>query len=227
MKLLSIDTSTNHFSLAVSSDEKILVEKNIVLSKVLESSIIPAIDAALKKAKIPLNKLDGFVVGLGPGSFTSLRVGVSTIKSFCLATGKPVVGIPSLDVIAEAVKTKANHICVVNDAKRNLVYACLYKKEGSGLKRDSEYSLVSIDDFLKQVHEDTLFVGDASSLYKDKILNGSSKKFKVSFAEELLGYPHARHLSALGLKRFKGKKLDDALKILPMYLYPEDCQVQR
>src|SRR3989304_5415259 len=100
MKILSIDTSTKTFSLAVSDGEEILRSRNIKITRVLSSSIIPSIHQILKKAGIALSQLDGFAVGLGPGSFTSLRVGLSTIKAFALATGKPVVGIPSLDVLA-------------------------------------------------------------------------------------------------------------------------------
>ena len=81
MKILSIDTSTKNFSLAVSKDGRVLRYRNIFLDKVLESSIIPSIEGILKSADVRFKDLDGFAIGLGPGSFTSLRVGLSTIKS--------------------------------------------------------------------------------------------------------------------------------------------------
>src|SRR5689334_14283291 len=113
MKLLAIDTSTNHFSVAVAEDDRVLAKENIVLTKVLENSIIPVINGVLTRAKIPLSQLDGFAVGLGPGSFTSLRVGLSTVKAFCMALQKPVVGIPSLDIIARGVDLKKGQVCVL------------------------------------------------------------------------------------------------------------------
>ena len=73
MKLLAIDTSTNRFSVAVCDEAKILAGKNIIFTKVLENSIIPVIDETLKKVKVPFNRLDGFAVGLGPGSFQPSR----------------------------------------------------------------------------------------------------------------------------------------------------------
>src|SRR3989338_3422719 len=134
MNILAFDTSSKHFSLAVAKDGKTLHSRSIFLKKVLSGSIMPAILGILKKAGLTLAKLDGFAVGLGPGSFTSLRVGLSTVKGLAYALKKPVVGIPSLDVLALNVK-EDGQICVVCDAKRNMVYACLYQKKGKELKR--------------------------------------------------------------------------------------------
>lgn len=122
MKILSIDTSTRIFSIAVLDDEKVLSSCDIKLEKALSNSIIPVIDKGFKKAECSLVDIKGFAVGLGPGSFTSRRVGLSTIKAFGMATGKPVAGVSSLDVIAEGVKSLGpDQICVACDAKRNMV----------------------------------------------------------------------------------------------------------
>src|SRR3989338_5093578 len=100
MYFLSIEPSTKVFSLALSDGRRVLRYRNMTVDKVLEHSIIPAVDRLLASAGVPFKKLDAFAVGLGPGSFTSLRVGLATVKAFAMATGKPVVGVPSLDVIA-------------------------------------------------------------------------------------------------------------------------------
>ena len=100
MYFLSFETSTKIFSLALSQDEKVLRYRNIKSALVLEDSILPAMDQVLDSAGIKFSQLDGFAIALGPGSFTSLRVGLSTVKAFGMATGKPVVGIPTLDIIA-------------------------------------------------------------------------------------------------------------------------------
>ena len=218
MKLLSIDTSTKNFSLAVSDQGKILAEKNIKLDKVLSDSIIPSIDQILKKTKLSLERVDGFVVGLGPGSFTSLRVGLSTIKAFAMTLNKPVVGIPSLDAIASGVE-EDGLICALTDARREMVYACLYEKKDQALKRQSEYLLTPVKDLLKMIKGQTIFVGDGISLLP--------KDEKYSLAQEKFWYPQAKFLVPLALERFKNKKFDNAAKLVPLYLYPEDCQVNR
>src|SRR5580692_11240364 len=103
MYFLSFETSTKIFSLALSQDAKVLRYKNIKSALILEDSILPAVDKMLDSAGVKFSQMDGFAIALGPGSFTSLRVGLSTIKAFAMSTGKPVVGIPSMDIIAHGV----------------------------------------------------------------------------------------------------------------------------
>ncbi len=120
MYFLSIESSAKNFALAVSHDDKVLRFRNVISNKVLENSIITAIDKLLLSAGLDLNKLDAFAIGLGPGSFTSLRVGLSTVKAFAFALNKPVVGICTLDTIAEGVKdADCDEVCVIVDARRN------------------------------------------------------------------------------------------------------------
>lgn len=228
MNILAMDTSTKVFSLAVSKNNKVLASQDIKLDKVLSSSIIPAIDSILKKVKVPFSKIDGFAVGLGPGSFTSLRVGLATMKGFCLASSKPIVGIGSLDLIALNVEASRRDICVLADAKRNMVYASLFQKGENGLKRKSKYLLVEIKDLLPKIKRETIFIGDGLSLYRPAIEAYCMKKsLKAIFADEKKWLPSASHLCVLANKRFVAKKIDDCNKLVPIYLYPEDCQVRR
>lgn len=225
MNILAIDTSSKHFSLAVAKDGKTLRYRSILLKKVLSDSIMPAIQGILKKAGLTFTKLDGFAVGLGPGSFTSLRVGLSTVKGLAFALKKPVVGIPSLDVLAMNVKDDGQ-VCVVCDAKRNMAYACLYQKKGGVLKRKSKYLLTDIQNVLKQVKGEVTFIGDGVSLFKNVIENAAGIKPQfTNCAPRCTIYPQAKHLAALALKRFESKEYDAAESLVPLYLYPEDCQV--
>ncbi len=224
MNLLALDTSSKHFSPAVVKDGKTLCYRSIVLKKVLSDSIMPAIRGILKKAGLTLAQIDGFAVGLGPGSFTSLRVGLATVKGLAFALKKPVVGVPSLDVLAMNV-TGDGQVCVVCDAKRNMVYACVYQKKGDALKRKSKYLLADIKDVLKRIKGEVTFVGDGVPLFREAI----EKAVGVSprFTGEKQMYPRAKHLATLALKRFEAKDYDAAETLVPLYLYPEDCQVQK
>ena len=103
MYFVSFETSSKVFSLALSKDEKVLRNRNLKSALVLEDSILPTIDKMLDSAGIKFDAIDGFAIALGPGSFTSLRVGLATVKAFAMSTGKPVVGIPTLDIIANGV----------------------------------------------------------------------------------------------------------------------------
>ena len=235
MHLLSIESSTKVFALAVSRDNKVLRYRNLKVHKVLENSIIRAIDRILAFAGVPFEKLDAFAVGLGPGSFTSLRVGLSTVKAFAMATRKPIVGVCSLDVIAQgAVAIDCDEICVIVDARRNLLYSALYQKADNGLKRKGDYQLTDLKTVLNQVHGRTLFVGDGAGIYHKEIRQSYKEHARHSgavcvplFAPEKFWLPQAANLAKLGAKRLAQGQSDDVAKLVPVYLYPHDCQVSR
>lgn len=224
MKLLCIDTSTKNFSLAVSENLKVVASKDIILQHVLSDSIVPGIHAILKKARTKLNDIDGFVIGLGPGSFTSLRVGLSTVKGLAFALQKPVVGVSSLDVIALNVPERNRPIMVMNDARRNMIYACRYEWKNDRFVKKTDYVLVELKDFIKNIPSHAMCIGDGIPLYRKEL----EKKIKnISFMEEKYQYPQAQNMVPLVIQRFKEKKTDDVSKLVPIYLYPEDCQVTR
>ncbi|MDP8266292.1 MAG: tRNA (adenosine(37)-N6)-threonylcarbamoyltransferase complex dimerization subunit type 1 TsaB [Candidatus Aceula meridiana] len=228
MNILSIDTSSRTFSLCIVKNNKTVASRNIRLNKVLSDAIVPAVDSMLKKTKTPFSKIDGFAVGLGPGSFTGLRVGISTIKGFAFACQKPVVGACSLDLIAMAQAAKTDgDIAVICDAKRNMVYGRLYACVKGKIKPKTDCLLTSIEDFLKDVKNDTLFVGDGVVLFKEQIeKHFRDTRKKVFFVEEKDSNPQACFLAEAAQEKFKNRKeLTQGVK--PMYLYPQDCQVRR
>ena len=104
MRILLLDTSSKFLSLAVARDEKILSQTHRKLDRKHSLQLVPLIDKILKKAKVPLKKIDGFCVSKGPGSFTGLRIGITTIKGLAFVLCKPVVAIPSLDILAQNAK---------------------------------------------------------------------------------------------------------------------------
>jgi tRNA threonylcarbamoyladenosine biosynthesis protein TsaB len=234
MNILALDTSTKNFSLAIAQNGKVVRYRNMLLDKVLESSMIPAIEKILKDSKLKFKDLDGYAVGLGPGSFTSLRVGLSTVKAFALATGKPIVGISSLDVMAmNVIGQKADQICTIMDARRKQVYACLFEVKDGALKRKTDYLLTNIDSFLDRVQGKTLFVGDGVPLWRDVIKEKyaaaakKGAKCQAVFASEKDAHPQARNLSHLAYGRFEKKVYDDVETLVPLYLYTQDCQVDK
>ena len=225
MNILAIDTSTKNLSLALAQDADILKCRNRKLQRPLSSSIMPGVRDILKCAGMALEQLDGFVIGLGPGSFTGLRVGLSTVKGLVFAVNKPVVGISSLDALALGVKENDVQVCALCDAKRNMAYACAYHKTAAGLRRLCDYTLAEVKDILKHIKGKTVFVGDGVQLFKDEIR--LARGITPVFLEGEVSIPQARHLIPLALPRLKNGKQDDIDTLVPMYLYPEHCQVRR
>lgn len=231
MKILSFDTSTEKFSIAVSDGDQFLAARTIMNDRVLSSKIIPALDGLFMKAGIPLKKIDAIAVGLGPGSFTSLRVGLSTAKGLAYALNKPIIGIPSLDAAAMNIKKgAADQICTMFDARRGLVYAAVYECFENGIGLVSEYMLVEPQEIFKLLKGDVAFIGDALPLYQHLIEEKSrlrTAKFTPVFLDEKKWFPSAKNVSVLARKRFAKQDFDCIDTLVPLYLYPEDCQVRR
>jgi tRNA threonylcarbamoyladenosine biosynthesis protein TsaB len=224
MKILAIESSTKNFSLAVCEGEKILVSRNMVLRHVLSSSIVPAIRTVLKRAGLSLHDCDAFAVGLGPGSFTSLRVGLSTVKGLAFATQKPVIGIPSLDTLAaNGYDEDVRQICVICDARRDRVFGCVYRKETDIWQRVTEHLLVRPEELLTMVDGAALFIGDGIALYREIIF----QKAEAQLAPEKLWYPRASRMIPVAIQRLRYQQFDDLDQLVPLYLYPQDCQVKR
>jgi len=230
VRLLALDSSTERLSLALWKGDKILKARSTILHRTLSSRIIPCIDRLLKEEHLSLGHLDGFAVGLGPGSFTSLRVGLATVKALAFYSGKPLLGISSLDVLAMGVRAgEGARIATVCDARRGLVYACLYERNKGTIKRKSPYLLTELSSWLKDLQGEVEVVGDGADLFQETILKRKDlgSRIHIHRLHHRPRSPQARDLARLALERLEKGKTDHADKIVPLYLYPQDCQVRR
>ncbi len=218
--LLAIDTSTEYLSLAVTRDGKVAAKMHKKVPMMHSTLLVPMIAALLKKAKIKPKDLDGFCVSAGPGSFTGLRIGVTTIKGLAYSLNKPVVTVPTLDVIAENAISFKGVICPVLDARKNKVYACLYKSDGKKLRKISQYLLIAAEELCKTPHfraGDVCILGDGVDF-----VHGFCKSV-VKFGKKW--HPKAEVAARLGLELFKNKNFVSADKLEPMYLYSRECDI--
>ncbi len=224
MKILGIDTSSKFLNIALSEDENIIKEESHLLDRRHASQLVPKVKELLKKYRTPISKIDVFIIGLGPGSFTGLRIGVSAIKGFGIASGKPCIGVASIDSIACNAQENNKDIIPIIDAKRGQVYAAIYRRKGNKVARLSDYLILPIEKLLKKVKGDSVFLGDGVPLYRNNI---SSINKKAVFLEEEYWYPGAGNLIKLGFSKIKKAKKINLAKLIPLYLYPENCQIRK
>src|SRR3990167_8720388 len=109
MKILGIDTSTKFLSLGISEDDKIY-EYNLELGRQMSDLLSPTIKKVLDALGWRINDIDYFACGLGPGSFTGMRVGIATVKGLAFSLNKPVVGISTLDILARNAATLGDYV---------------------------------------------------------------------------------------------------------------------
>jgi len=214
MIILSIDTSTDYLSIAIADGAKVLARYHRPSHRNHSRLLVPTLAKLVEKAGLKLKDIDGFCVSAGPGSFTGLRIGVVTIKGMAYALNKPVVALPTLDVIACNSKGFNGIICPIIDAKKNKVYTCLYKSDGVGIKKISKYLLIPAKDLLKMTEEydKVLFLGDGVKL--------------VDRDEEIKNWhPRADIAAGLAVESFRKKKFISPEKLEPMYIYSRECDI--
>ena len=222
MKILGIDTSTKFLSLGISEDDKIY-EYNLELGRQMSDLLSPTIKRVLDALGWRINDIDYFACGLGPGSFTGMRVGLATIKGLSWSLKKPIIGISTLDILARGVGSTGQTIIPIIDAKRGLLYCSFYKNKNGTLKRIAPYRLLKEEDFFGKAVNDSIILGDGLNLYKEKILSNIKG---VTFLDRDYWYPKGRNIIALALAKIKIKKPDNPFSIKPIYLYPKECQIK-
>jgi tRNA threonylcarbamoyladenosine biosynthesis protein TsaB len=219
MKILGIDTSTSCGSVGLIDDESVISEYLLNIPVTHAERLLSTIELVLKEARMTIEDLDGWSVSLGPGSFTGLRIGVSTVKGLALATGKPLSGVPTLDVLAYQISFTPYPICPILNARKGEVYAAFYHyEEGGRMKKHSTYQVTKIEDLIREIKEPTIFVGDGVRTYGDDLRN-SLPSFTL-FPPSPFHLPRGSAVAMLGLELLrKGESLNLAT-FSPLYGRP-------
>src|SRR5690554_2851797 len=145
MKILAIDSSSVVAGVAVLADDQLLYEAYHHHKRNHSEILLPLIEEALLSSGIHLSELDLYAVSGGPGSFTGLRIGISTIKGLAQAVEKPVVSVPTLDALAWNSIGMEGLICPIMDARRDQVYTSLYRRKGEDCTRLMPYTAIPIN----------------------------------------------------------------------------------
>ena len=223
MRILAVDTTTKFLSLAIYDNDKV-AEYNLETGNRLSSLLIPTIKRTLDVLGLSPRDIDYFAVGIGPGSFTGIRLGLSAIKGFSFALSKPMIGVPTLDILAMNASSSDRVIMPAIDAKRGLIYSCAYKYTNGKLAKIMPYSLLTKEEFLRNIKPLSIIFGDALNLYRDEIRKHNGD---VSFLDKDCWYPKAHNIITLALNRIKKGRLGDSFKVDPIYLYPKECQIRK
>jgi tRNA threonylcarbamoyladenosine biosynthesis protein TsaB len=224
MIVVAIDTSTPQTSVAIGTDAEILGRIQVV-GKARQESVTPALRQLLTWTGLELDRVGGFAVGVGPGLFTGLRVGVETAKTLAQATGAPILGLSSLDAIAYAVRFTHRTIVAVIDGRRGEVFSAIYRPVPGGVIRQTEPTVQKPDHLAAQldtVPGEVLAVGDGAILYRD-VLQGVGAR--LEFASPAFAHPDAASLVELAAPRFLREEHDRLYDVVPLYLRKTDAEI--
>lgn len=228
MRVLGIETSTLMVGVAILDQKGLVVEYRLEASRTRSERLMPMIDRALQDSQMIPQDLEGLAISIGPGSFTGLRVGLSTAKGLAFALGLPLVGVSTLEVLAAPLAGEASawreqcacSICPMLDAKRQEVYAALFKasSEGELIKIMEEEAIApsALMDRLMDRQETTVFLGTGAVLYETEIKKRLGKS--AVFASKSDPYPSPSVVAELGMKRLRKGERDDPASLSPRYL---------
>jgi tRNA threonylcarbamoyladenosine biosynthesis protein TsaB len=222
--VLGIDTSTNHTSVAVGNEHGLLSALQFAGPR-RQDDAVPAIRQLLAWSGVELSSVGGIAVGLGPGLYTGLRVGIEVGKSLAQVLRIPIVGIPSLDVLAFGVRTTRRLIAAVLDARRGEVFFAFYRSVPGGVVREGDYRVDrpgALGAELEARSGEVLLVGNGAILYRRELEEPGSR---VAFAPAALAHPWASALVEVTVPRFIREDTDRVTDIAPLYLRKTDAEI--
>lgn len=229
--ILALDTSTEMASIALyRPGEGVLAEQSWLSGREQTTQLIPNVQRLMTLVGVSTLELTGLAVATGPGSFSGVRIAISTAKSMAYALEIPLWGVPSLDVLAyQQVAVTAAQVCAVLNAGRSRLAWALYRTRGTRWQRITPYTNSTPQEMAEDVrrHETnvaTLFCGDITPEIAG-VLNEAFGK-EASIAPAAAGVRRAGYLAELALQRDLRGESDDPATLQAIYLQPSTAQAR-
>ena len=213
MKILGIETSTFSGSVSVCDEDAILCEYVFNTGPRHNEVLIPTIERLLSDCGLGKNDLDTVCVSVGPGSFTSLRIGVSTAKALCYSLGADLVGVPSLEILASNALWCGNSVCAITDAGRGEVFLSFHDPKSAEM---TPAEIATPESVCAKASEKTVFVGSGALLHENLIRDALGER--AVFLPANLNTPRASGCALLGRKKILSGQKDDPFTLTPFYL---------
>ena len=212
MKILAIDTSSEICSVAILENDTVIAENSLNDGKTHSENLMTIMENILAENETKLNDIDMIACSVGPGSFTGIRIGVSSIKAIAEVLDVPVAAVTSLETLARNIEEKDATIVSLIDAKNDQVYAGIFDEN---YDKKEEYIADSIYNVVEKIkeYENIIFVGSAAIKYMN-LLNENFENVRI--AE--VNIQTASNVGKIGYKKHKEKDLKSADTIMPMYL---------
>jgi tRNA threonylcarbamoyladenosine biosynthesis protein TsaB len=223
MKIIAVDTSTTSCSVAVVDKDSLLAEMTIIREQTHSKHLMGIIHTVIGFSGLAISAVDGFAVTSGPGTFTGLRIGISTVKGLAVASGKPIVGISSLDALAEQCACSGYLICPLIDARRGEVYFSRYRFQDGILKKEIGEGVLPPDQAVRDINEPSLLVGSGALLYQDVLAETLGKWMYLALPSQHT--IRASTVAQLSLRRFEKADTDDVGAFTPQYIRKSDAQL--
>jgi len=217
MLTLALETSAKSGSIAVLRDREPVIEQILPDDQRTAQSLAPGIVDVLSDAGLTPKQIDLVAVTQGPGSFTGLRVGITTAKTFAYTTGAAVLGVNTLEVLARQAPEDSLATCAVIDAQRQQQFAANYRrtKAGDPLNETSACQIIDDDEWLARLQPGTCAIGPGLGKRRDALLPQIPQGVVVADRNDWL--PRAGTVGQLAFDQYAAGRRDDLWKLLPHY----------
>ena len=225
MLILGIETATNQVGCAIGGHEGVLALFEASRGRRHAETLVPAIQFTCRTAGIELDEISLVAVDVGPGLFTGLRVGIATAKALAHALRVPMIGIPSLDLLAFPLRHTTRMIVTVVDARRGEVFYAFYRQSPGGVQRLGLPQVGTPEDLAAELlttPDEIVLVGDGALRYRDRLAEGVRG---VEFAEQWLAHPSAAPLVQLAHARALREDWVSPSELEPLYLRKPDAEI--
>lgn len=223
MRILSVDTATVTCSVGILDDGRVLAEAVNEKRQTHSRHLMTMVDAVLQMAGVRLDQLDALAVTRGPGSFTGVRIGISTMQGLAMGLSKPLIGISSLEALAHQAGACAPLVCPVLDARKGEVYTAIYRPENDGMQLLLEEQVCSPDQLVRQIDGPCLLVGNGTLTYRKMMrekLGG-----QAVFAGSALNKVRAETVGRLAMQKIKTAGGEPPGGVIPHYIRPSDAEI--
>jgi tRNA threonylcarbamoyladenosine biosynthesis protein TsaB len=225
MKILAVDTATTGCSVALTDGEDLLAEINLVSAQTHSRHLAGMISEACRLAGLAVGGMDAYTVVKGPGSFTGLRIGVSTVKGLAEAAGRPIIGISALRALAEQAAATTPLVCPLMDARRGEVYCSTYRVVDGALVERHFEDVLRPEQALHKIDAPCTFVGNGVVLYRSLIRDNLGET--ACFAQTSAHFMRASTVARLAWKRLEAGDSDELTHFVPAYVRKSDAQIDR
>lgn len=215
-RILCVDTSSFICSISIFENLSLISSNSTEVEKSHSKLIIQLIDQSLKDAKIKINELDAFAVSMGPGSYTGLRIGVSTIKGLCYSLDKPLISINTLEILSKSALNHINNyndffICPMIDARRMEVFTKMLDNDFNEVEKDK--ALILDDKSFNDIGggKSIYFFGDGSNKFQ-KIIN--NKNFH--FIDNIIS--SSKNMGELANIKYENNQFENLTTFEPFYI---------
>lgn len=224
MKILAIETSTMLGGVALADEQGLIAEIRLNVKSTHSERMMTAIDHVLKQSDTGIGEIDVVAAAVGPGSFTGLRIGLSTAKGLCFASGRPLVLVPTLEAFAWNFPYAKHPVCLMLDARKEEVYAAVFRWQDNGFVPVVSERSVKPEELLSVIDGPVVLAGEGVRIYRERIAAAIGDRALIAPHDKMVPMPS--NVAMIGIRKALQGEFSDVALAEPLYIRKSEAEVK-